>query len=71
MDSRDAVSCRVDRAVGSRRLHDPVDSALDRVVAPPGEKIAGVDDTGVLDRDSVNEGTRRTLDLKPTPVRRG
>ena len=70
MNLRDAVSSRVHRAVAGRGLDDAVDCALDRVVAPPGEKIARVDHASVFNRGRVDEGTRRTLNLQSTSGKR-
>lgn len=48
-----------------RRFDNPVNGALDGVVAPSRQQIAGIDDTSPLDRRGVHELAVRALDLQP------
>ena len=62
---RDAVSGRVDFAlVRARRLDHTMNGRLDRVVAPPCQKITGVNHHSVFDRRGVHEGSCRALHLE-------
>ena len=59
----DAVSCRVDLC-RRRRLDDTMLRALNSVVRPSREQVAGVDHDGVFDRRRIDEVPVRREDLK-------
>lgn len=65
-DLRNTVPGRVDVRVLVGRFNDTVNGALDGVVAPSGQKVAGIDDTSVLNGSGVDKLAAGALDLEAT-----